>query len=113
MTILSQNHSDPVRPAVRGATQIKRGAARLSQTILQEWERGFNLVWHNPRATPAEVLAELGTDAAEAFELSVATIQFMATILPGRLDDEWARIQAKIAAKPATTSHEDGTVTID
>jgi hypothetical protein len=58
-------------------------------------------------------LAELGTDAAEVFELSAATVQFMTAILSGRLDEKLAAIQAKIAAKPATTVREDGSVTID
>lgn len=113
MSILGQNHKEPVSPALRASTQIKNRTARLAETIIREWEHAFDAIWNNPPTTPAEVLVELGTDAAEAFELSAATVQFMATILPGRMDDEWARIQAKIAAKPATTSHEDGTVTID
>jgi hypothetical protein len=113
MSILGQHHSDPVSPALRATTQIKNRTARLAETIIREWEHAFDALWNNPAATPEQVLAELGTDAAEAFELSGATVQFMAAILPGRLDDEWARLQAKIATKPATTAHEDGTVTID
>lgn len=113
MSILGQQHNDPVSPALRATTQIKNRTARLAETIIREWEHAFDALWNNPRATPEEVLAELSTDAAEAFELSGATVQFLATILPGRMDDEWARLQAKIAAKPVTTVHEDGTVTID
>jgi hypothetical protein len=113
MSILKQNHSDPISPALRATTQIKNRAARLAETIIREWEHGFDALWNNPQATPAEVLAELGTDAAEVFELSSATCQFMAAILSGRLDEKLADIQAKIAAKPATTVHEDGSVTID
>jgi hypothetical protein len=113
MSILKQNHSNPVSPALRATTQIKNRAARLAETIIREWEHGFDALWNNPQATPAEVLAELGTDAAEVFELSAATVQFMAAILSGRLDEKLAAIQAKIEAKPATTVHEDGSVTID
>lgn len=113
MSILTQKHNDPVAPAQRAATQIKRGTARLAQTLLREWERGFDMVWNNPNATPDKVLEAIGTDAAETFELSAATVQFMAAIMPGRLDSEWERLQAKLAAKPATTTHDDGTVTID
>lgn len=113
MSILGQNHSDPVSPALRATTQIKNRAARLAETIIREWEHGFDALWNNPQATPAEVLAELGTDAAEVFELSSTTCQFIAAILSGRLDEKLAAIQAKIAAKPATTVHEDGSVTID
>lgn len=113
MSILGQQHNDPVSPALRATTQIKNRTARLAEHIIREWGHAFDALWNNPRATPEEVLAELGTDAAEAFELSGETVKFMAAILPDRMDAEWASIQAKIAAKPATTVHEDGTVTID
>jgi len=113
MSILGQNHSDPVSPALRATTQIKNRTARLAEHIIREWEHSWDALWHNPAATPEEILAQLGTDAEEAFELSEAIVVLMGTILPGRLDDEWARIQGKIAAKPATTTHPDGTVTID
>ena len=113
MSILTQTNGDPIAPATRAATKVKRSTAQLAQTIIQSWERGFDAIWNNPRATPAEVLAELGTDAVESFELSNATISMMAAVLPTRLDDDWARIQAKIAAMPVATPHEDGTVTFD
>lgn len=113
MSILGQNHSDPVSPALRATTQIKNRTARLAETIIREWEHSWDAIWNNPAATPEEVLAELGTDAGEAFELSGAIVVLMSTILPGRLDDEWVRLQAKIAAKPATTTNPDGTVMID
>lgn len=113
MSILGQNHSDPVSPALRASTQIKNRTARLAEHVIREWEHSWDALWNNPDATPSEVLSALETDAVEAFELSEATVVLMSTILPGRLDDEWARIQAKIAAKPATTTHEDGTITIN
>jgi len=113
MSILGQNHSDPVSPALRASTQTKNRTARLAGTIIREWEASFDAVWNHPAATPEQVLAELGTDAAEAFALSAAVVQLMAAILPNRLDAEWARIQAKIAARPATTINEDGTVTVN
>lgn len=113
MSILGQQHTDPVSPALRATSQIKNRTARLAETIIREWEHAFDSLWHNPAATPEEILVEMGTSASEAFELSGATVQFLATILPGRMDDEWTRIQTKIAEIPATTSNEDGTVTID
>ena len=113
MSILKQKHSDHVSPALRATTEIKNRTARLAETIIREWEHGFDALWNHHLVTPEEILAELGTDAAEVFELSAATVQFMAAILPGRLDEEWTRIQAKVAAKPATTVQDDGSVTID
>jgi hypothetical protein len=40
MSILKQNHSDPISPALRATTQIKNRAARLAETIIREWEHG-------------------------------------------------------------------------
>jgi hypothetical protein len=113
MTILNQTHSDPVIPAKRAATRVKRSTAQLGQTIIQSWEQGFDIIWNNPRATPAEVLAELGTDAVECFDLSNAIVALLADVLPDRLDEDWERIQGKIAAMPARTRHDDGSVTIE
>ena len=113
MTILNQDRTDPVAPAKRIATRIVNQTARSANQLIQSWEQGFDALWNNPNATPEEILAEMGTDAGEVFELSTAMIGLMANVLPGKLDDEWARIQTKIAAKPATTVNEDGTVTID
>lgn len=113
MSILTQKNGDPIAPAKRIATRVKRSAAQLSQTIVQSWEQGFDSIWNNERATPAEVLAELGTDAVECFDLSNAIVALLADVLPDRLDEDWERIQSKIAATPARTRHDDGTVTID
>ena len=113
MSILTQTNGDPIAPAKRIATRVKRSTAQLSQTIIHSWEQGFDAIWNNERATPAEILAELGTDAVECFDLSNAVVALLADVLPGRLDGEWERIQSKIAAMPARTRHDDGTVTID
>jgi len=112
MSILGQNHSDPVTPAARSATQIKNRTSRLAEHIVREWEHSFDAIWNNQSATPAEVLTELGTDAAEVFALNTEFVTFMGVILPTRLDDEWARIQAKLNSIQAHTVNPDGTVTI-
>ena len=112
MSILTQDNKIQIQPAVRAANQIKRNTARLAESIKRDWEQSYDLLWHNPRATPEEVLAELGTDAAELFELSAQTVAYMLSILTGVMDDEVARIQAKIAEKPETVTHDDGTVTL-
>lgn len=113
MSILGQNHSDPVSPALRATTQIKNRTARLAEHIIREWEHSFDALWNNPQVTPEEVLTELGTDAGEIFALSAEIITFLNTALVGRLDDDLNRLNAKVAAKPATTVHPDGAVTID
>lgn len=113
MTIIGNNRQDPVAPAQRIATRIINQTGRSAEQLIRQWERSFDALYNNPQATPEEILEAMGTDAAEVFELSAAMVGMMTAILPGKLDEEWARIQAKIAAKPATTAHEDGTVTVD
>lgn len=112
MSILNEQREEP-NYEKRAATRIKRQSKRLAESIIRDWEQSFDLLWNNPKATPERVLSELGTDAAEVFELSDATVQFMGQILPGKLDDAWDRVQKKLEDRPATTVHDDGTVTID
>jgi len=112
MSILSNTHQIVIDPALLAATQIKERTAVLADTLIEQWETAFDQIWHNPQATPAEVLEHLGTDAAEVFELSAATVQFLAHILHSRRDDEWQRISDKVAALPELIKHDDGTITI-
>ena len=112
MSILGQQHNDPVTPALRASTQIKNRTARLAEHVIREWQHGFDALWHNPQATPAEVLEQLDTDAAEVFELSAATVQFLTNILSDRSPEDWQRISEKVAALPELIKHDDGTITI-
>ena len=96
--------------ATRKANRVRQIAAQTADRLIQEWEQGWSLVWDHPN--PAEVLAELGTDAAEIFDLSAANVQFLATILAGKRQDDLDRILATVAAKPETITNEDGTVTL-
>tara|TARA_R110002167_G_scaffold123016_1_gene301870 strand:- start:9912 stop:10256 length:345 start_codon:yes stop_codon:yes gene_type:complete len=108
-----KRESPTIAASVRAKNIIIQSASELSSGIVETWERGFNLIWRNRQATPAEVLAELGTDAVEVFELSEHTVSFIGATLTGRDDAEFARILAKLAKIPATTRNEDGSVTID
>lgn len=109
--------TDPVKPgnrgAVRSADEITTGIRALSRRIRADWERGFDLVWNNPVATPEEVLRELGTSAKEVFDLSAATFVFMESIMEGPLSGELERLRGKLAARKPYTVHGDGTITID
>lgn len=112
MSILNQNHKLTIDESAQRAVNVKTGIQRICTQLIRNWERSFDQLWDSP--DPAAVLAAMGTDAAEAFELSSQLVTLMGQILPGRMDDEWARIQAKIAAKrQPTTTHSDGTVTLD
>lgn len=113
MSILTEQHNDPVTHAKRAATQVKRGIQQTAKGLIHNWEHAFDLVWHNRQATPAEVFAELGTDAGEALALSAALVAFLETVLTGRDDEQLAKIQAKVSALPAFTVAENGSVTLD
>ena len=113
MSILNQSHIQQVEPAVRAARNVKQSTSQLANSLVSNWIQGFDKIWNNPRATPEEILAELGTDAGEVMELSTELVTFLASVLPTRLPDEWAAIQTKLSEKPATTTNPDGTVSID
>ncbi len=97
---------------VSGPTEIVRKASRLKRTpavqfeqLLQSWKEGINLLWSNEDLT-AGILAELGTDAAELFALSSATITFLESLKAGSTTSTLALV------RPFTV-HQDGTVTVD
>ena len=114
MSILKKEQTvEEITPQIRSANSIKSQTANTAQGLVRFWLNSFDRIWNNPRADAADILAEMGTDAGEIMELSAALVGLFAQILPDRVDDEWAQIQAKIAEKPATTTHPDGTVTID
>ena len=50
--------------------------------------KAFNLLWRNEAATPAEIAAALGTNAAAVFARHAATVQYLLTQSPGVLAPE-------------------------
>jgi len=111
MSVLDQTQANPLTPAERSAKQVKRAASQMAYQLIQSWNHGWDLIWSS--ADPAAVLAELGTDAGEIFALNEDMIVYLNTTLAGRKQDELDAINAKVAAKPATTTAADGSVTID
>lgn len=107
MSILDLENKSPSR---RAAAQIVRSTSRLADHLVREWETNFDLIWGS--SDPAAVLEELGTDAQEVFALSVANVQFLASILQGKRQDDLNRILAKVASLPKTTTHPDGRITV-
>jgi hypothetical protein len=68
--IVTAKAEAPVAAATQAAQQILRQARSMFQLILTHHKQGYRSVWENPRATPEEVVAALGKDAAEVFALS-------------------------------------------
>lgn len=111
MSVLDQTQPNQLTPAERSARQVKRATSQMAYQLIQSWNHGWDLIWSS--GDPAAVLAELGTDAGEIFQLNEDMIAYFNTTLTGRKQDELDAIMAKVAAKPATTTAADGSVTID
>lgn len=62
-------------PAQIAAGQIRQIARQQFVQLAAAGLRGFKLIWQNPNATPQQVLAELGTDAAAIFALAKLNIE--------------------------------------
>ena len=91
--------------------RILSTASTMADNIIMLWHSGWDSIWDAP--DPATVLAELGTEAGEVFALNEDVIAFFGSSLTGRRQEDLDAITAKVLAKPATTTHPDGTVTID
>lgn len=111
MSVLDQTQPNPLTPAERSARQVKRATSQMAYQLIQSWNHGWDLIWSSE--DPAAVLAELGTEAGEIFQLNEDIIAYFNATLTGRKQDDLDAIMAKVAAKPATTTAADGSVTID
>ena len=111
MSILENQSSPVLSNGERAAKQVRRATSQMAYQLIQSWNHGWDLIWSSE--DPGAVLAELGTDAGEVFELNEQLIAFFATALAGRRQEDLDAIMAKVATKPVTTTAEDGTVTID
>ena len=111
----------PPTPSV--AQRISAAPSIILRGIVQGWTRSFRDLWGNPlppgaapeavaerNAKAAAILAELGTEAGPIMEDSRELVEFFLPRLP---EEDRAGIMQLIASKPATTTHPDGTVTID
>ena len=112
MSVLDPTNQAPqFTEAERTARQVKRATSQMAYQLIQSWNHGWDLIWSS--SDPAAILAELGTDAGEIFQLNEDIIVYLNTTLAGRRQDELDAINAKVAAKPVTTTAADGSVTID
>ena len=80
--------------------QIQRVYNSL-QSILQA---GTNLVWNNPNATPQQVVAAFGTNAASLFQLS--------SLLCGLIGSVTGTTPNPVPAGWTITASADGTITL-
>jgi hypothetical protein len=70
-------------PATSAANQVRAAARMHFQQLARSGIQSYNAIWKNPKATPQQVIAALGTDAAAIFklaDLNNSTIQSAAKI---------------------------------
>lgn len=105
MGILDNQNTPEIDPAVRIANQIKQQARMTFQQLVQAFNQGAQSFWNNPRATPAQIAAALGTDAKEVFQLHGKIGALLAEVKPDS-------IQPGLSVVGQFSYNEDGTVTV-
>lgn len=105
MSILNGPSVPEVDPAVRAANMLKNQTRQTFQQMVMAFNQGANNFWKNPRATPAEIAAALGSDAKEVFELHAKLGALLASVKPEAIA-EGSGVVGQF------TINEDGTVTI-
>lgn len=113
MSIISKQVTDQPAPDKMAAQQILRQARSLFQLILTHHKQGYRMVWNNPRATPEEVIAALGTDAVEVFSLSSQ----LGTLLAAAVGNDMKKIvehgiPTGVPEGYSYKANEDGTITL-
>ena len=111
MSVLQQNTAPTINGETK-ANQIKKQIAITGEHLYYNWASSFDALWNNNQLSAEEIIAALGTDAAEVFYLSSAIVQFMSTVFAGRREDILAKIQKKLATLPEFTINENGTVSL-
>jgi hypothetical protein len=104
MSILDNNQS-PIDKSIQISNHIKNTTRFTFQSMVNAFNNGSQTFWNNPRATPSEIAAALGTDAKEVFELHYALGQLVGNVKP-------EAISTGLGLIGQFTMNEDGTVTI-
>ena len=117
MSLLSKPQA-PVIPASMRLRQevaiISQAPRRIAESLFKAWSANFDMMWTPAGGvTPADRVAALGTNAAELFVANSALVQFMLEVIGDKDPEMTAAIQQRVAALPAFTAREDGTVTLD
>jgi hypothetical protein len=97
-------------PAQQAANQLRQITKQSFQQLSNAGIQGYNLLWKNNNATPAAIVAALGTDAAGIFalaQLNISTVTTAASI-GGAPIPEIPSVPTGVTVTP----NADGTVTL-
>lgn len=89
--------------AKEAATAILNSTKTGHINLLAEWRSCIDKVWDDQ--DPAVIIAQMGTDAAEIFQISTRTYLFLEANEPGCTLDRLAKVRPYAV-------HPDGTVTL-
>lgn len=106
MPLLDPTPTPTLTPAQAVAASLVRLPRQQFEIEFLNWKRGMLALWQNPAVPVSDILAEIGTDAAELFQLSAAKVRFFEEVKPGCTTDVLALMQP-------FTVNPDGTVTLD
>lgn len=114
MNILSPT---PASVAFRAVQSISRRSIGSLLNLGNDWCKSWDELWQNANgATPADILAELGTGGGDVMQKSRELLQYIVPILSAqtqpRLVALLAEIQTRMDATPDFTVGNDGTVTL-
>lgn len=90
----------------REQVELIRAGQQLLQNSIQTVRGQWEGVWENASFTPAEKLAEMGTDAVAIFQTAAIFTAAIYAIDPSLLDEKY------LSAGLPYTAHEDGTITL-
>jgi hypothetical protein len=105
MGVLDNPQVPEVSVAERVAQQLKQQTRMTFQQLVQAFNQGAQQFWQNPRAKPSEIVAALGTDAKEVFELHGKIGALLGTVKP-------EAIAPGAAVVGEFSYNNDGTVTV-
>lgn len=98
-------------PAKRAAREILQRMSSAAADLLASHQEMYRRLWYSTDATPAEILAEIGTRGGEVFLRGGDVVGFLLGAGTGR---PVASMETNEYTPPvAYTIHSDGTVTLD
>lgn len=110
MSLLNDTTQSSENSPEKKASRIKHLNVAIANEMIRCWHQGWDMIWSDPN--PQAVLDVLGEDAGELFDINEQTLTYLNNVLGGRRQSDLDNIFAKVAAKPATETDQDGNVTI-
>ncbi len=104
--ILDRDIRPQIDPAKQAAQRMRMQAKQTYRQLIDTFNRGARQFWANSNATPAEIAAELGEDAAAVFQLHGLLGQLLAQVRP-------EAIAAGMSVVGEFEYNEDGTITVN